>query len=288
MDLERLAARQDGVVTTAQAVSHGVTRWTVHRQAGAGRWKRLRQSTWLLPGFPMSWRVRCRAAAMAHRAAVLTGMAAVRWWGMAGDDWLEQVELTVPTGSGRGGPGVVLRRRSVDPADVVDVAGLRVLLPLAAVLDCVGRRPQPAIVAVMEAGMRDGHFTLEQLARSVSGTRALAAFLLVDVRSQSAPETWLRLLLHGGGLWWQPQVHVVHDGRDHVVDLGDPDARIGADVDGYEWHGFRSAFKAGLRRGVRVRLARFDRLVFSPADIRDFPASTLRACRELAAQARAA
>src|SRR5262249_3291902 len=77
------------------------------------------------------------AVAWAGTGAVASGLTAAWWWGLR--DWAPgAVEVTVPrTRSRRCQVGVLLRRRDLDPADLVVVRGLAVTaLPLT-VLDAV-------------------------------------------------------------------------------------------------------------------------------------------------------
>ncbi len=243
------------------------------------------RAVWLLPGFTITWRVRCRAAlARLHPDGVVSHIAAARLWGWYGDDFLEAVHVTVPLRAGRArAAGIVVHRANLPRVDRTRIGGLPVTTPLRTVLDCARARSLVSAVIVIECALRSGLVGLEELAAALGGLAGLPgcmqawhAFELADVRSESGPETELRLLLHEHAIWWQPQVVI---GR-HRVDLGDEELGVGAEVDGYAWHSDRVSFGRDRRRGRRVFINGMDLLHFTATEPRDFPASTVRDVRD--------
>lgn len=284
-ELVRHAREADGVVTTADAIVAGMSRAAVGRRDAAGTWRRVGRAVWLLPGFAISWRVRCRAAlARVHPEAAVSHIAAARLWGWYGDDLLEAVHVTVPVRAGRTrGAGVVVHRADLPSRDYATMGGIPLTTPMRTVLDCARTRPLVSAVVVIESALRSGLVGLEELAKSPVGLAGLPgcaqawhAFELADIRSESGPETELRLLLHENAIWWQPQILI---GR-HRVDLGDEELGVGAEVDGYAWHSDRVSFGRDRRRGRRVFINGMDLLHFTAEEPRRWPASTVRDVRD--------
>ncbi len=78
-----LLARQDGLITLAQATSHGMSARTVQRRVGTGEWERLCPRVYLVAGHPLTDAARVRAVGLwAGDRAAVSGPAAAWWHGM--------------------------------------------------------------------------------------------------------------------------------------------------------------------------------------------------------------
>lgn len=83
VSIDRLVARQGGVVALWQAVESGLSAATVQRRAREGSWRRLHPGVYLLGGHRYTDEVRVRAAWLwAGPRAAVTGAAAAYWHGM--------------------------------------------------------------------------------------------------------------------------------------------------------------------------------------------------------------
>ena len=92
--LPRLAARQHGVFTRAQALALGVTPRTADRRARTGTWELLYPAVYRLAGAPVTWRQSLLAACFAWGdGAVISHRAAGALWGLP--DRKACIELTV-------------------------------------------------------------------------------------------------------------------------------------------------------------------------------------------------
>src|SRR5262249_7457899 len=123
--IERWAASRDGVLTLDEAVRGGLSRRQVRHRVHTGEWTKLYPTVYLVdrrdPDQPATTRA---AVAWAGTRAVASGLTAAWWWGLR--DWAPgAAEVTVPhVRALRCPPGVVLRRRDLDPVDLVVVRGL--------------------------------------------------------------------------------------------------------------------------------------------------------------------
>jgi Transcriptional regulator, AbiEi antitoxin/AbiEi antitoxin C-terminal domain len=130
--IEELVNSRDGVVTQDEAVRGGLTPRQIRYRVRSGQWARLHPGVYHVGRREPDQRVDTRAAvAWAGAGAVASGLTAAWWWGLR--DWAPAAaEVTVPRArSLRLRSGVVLRRRNLDPVDLVVLRGLPVTaLPL--------------------------------------------------------------------------------------------------------------------------------------------------------------
>ena len=92
----RLAATQDGVITRAQLVEHGLRPGLLADRVRQGRWQRAFPGVAVVHGGPLTWRTRARAALLyCGRGAALSHSAAAYHWGMSRSE-PRLVEISVP------------------------------------------------------------------------------------------------------------------------------------------------------------------------------------------------
>lgn len=104
-------------------------------------------------------------------------------------------------------PGLSCRVMQMEAGDVCEVHGVRVTSPLRTALDLAASSPLPRAVAVLEAFVRAGIVSTCEIAERVRhmagrrGVRVLReALSVMDARSESPPETAVRLRLDEAGL----------------------------------------------------------------------------------------
>jgi hypothetical protein len=116
--LHALLARQDGLVTAAQAARRGLPGRTLRWQAQHDAWERVAPRVFLAPGHVWTDRARVRSAGLwAGERAVVSGPAAAWWYGMLARA-PDAIEVTCPRGLGlRPYPGVRVRRRDLAAVD---------------------------------------------------------------------------------------------------------------------------------------------------------------------------
>ncbi len=131
----------DGVITLAQAQQAGLSKQAVYRRVRSGKWLRCSRGVYFADDRPFTDAARIRAAVWsAGPNAVASGLAAA-WWHEVTKYAPDPVEVTIPrNGHHPKQHGVTLRRRDLDPQDVVERRGLRVTaLPLT-VVEAAARR----------------------------------------------------------------------------------------------------------------------------------------------------
>jgi len=140
---------------------------------------------------------------------------------------------------------VVSGERTVTKDDLMVVGGVLTTTPLRTALDLGRFRRRDHALAALDALLRLGAFTREELLAAVErfakqrGVRQLRWLVpLVDARSESYGESALRLRWYDAGLPTpQLQISVLVDGREVFrLDIGLEELLFAAEYDGEQWH----------------------------------------------------
>lgn len=187
--------------------------------------------------------VRCRAAALLLPPSIaLSGLSAAWWYGIrfAGKD--NRVVAASPRIVHVDGPrGVVIHQTPLALQDVAIVSGLTITSPARAAWDVATLEDCSTAVATIDAMLHSGVLQTSALTTRIalSGglwrvSRARHVLSLVDGRSESRPESRLRVTFIDAGLPPAvPQYEVRKDGTFVArVDLAWPAARVAVEYDG--------------------------------------------------------
>ena len=275
---QRLLTRQDGVVTTAQALSCGFTRSAVHHRVASGRWQRVAERVLVTSSGPPSARQLLRAGLLAggpHSA--LTGPTACRLLGLhAVPD--ERVHVAVPRSVRRPASGWLVPHPTTRPFVPLRADGLPVVPAARAVVDtCLALTSLGSVRALVAEAVQRSRCTVEQLVRGLDdapqqGSQQLRKALEeVALGARSRPEAvLLRALRRLRGL---PPFELNAD----VIDdagrwLARPDVvfraqRLVAEVDGQRWHLSPERWRADVERHTRLEAAGWTVLRYPAAQV---------------------
>ena len=133
--LAAIAARQHGVLTSAQLRAAGVAPRAVSRRVADGRLRRLHRGVFLLGPLFGPWTTQMAAVLACGQGAVLSHRSAAALWGIH-RAWLGVPEVTVLEGGSRGGVGVrVYRTTRLDLRETRRREGVPVTAPARTLLD---------------------------------------------------------------------------------------------------------------------------------------------------------
>ena len=266
-----------GVFVGAHAVAEGVL---TRHQLQNGPYLRVLHGVYADPSLERDHRLRCRAAALLMpSAAVLGGRSAAALMGAPAPGYGDPVTVVVPPGSRWRGPqGVRVHTADVAASDVrVDEEDIRFTGPARTAWDVGTLEATGTAVGVLDAMVRSGLLDVGSLRlmqeRPVGpwrSRRARRAFELVDGRSESPPESWVRVACVLSGLPVPvPQFQVMADGAWLArVDLAWPEQRLIVEYDGeHHFEGLQIAkddvrLRSLVEAGWRV-------IRLSAADLRD-------------------
>lgn len=289
MSLDHLLRRQGGVVTLRQAVELGVSRQTVQRRVQEGSWERLHPGVHLVGGHRLTDEVRTRAAWLwassgGRDDAAVSGPAAAYWHGLI-ERAPRDVELTVPhRRKPRAQPGLVVRRRDLQPADLVGRRDIRLTAVPLTVLETAVALPDGSSF-LDRALQRHVRFPTAYRAfcrnMGMTGSSAAGRLLVAAAdRADSAAERLLVRILRDAGITGWVLGHPFGPWR---IDLAFPREKVAVEVDGWAWHVDAQRFANDRRKQNALVRAGWDPLRFTWHDLDGRPAAVLdEVCETLA------
>jgi very-short-patch-repair endonuclease len=271
--LDEYLRQHDGVITLAQARRAGFSHDAVNRRVRSGKWLRCSPGVFFVDDRPFTDAARIRTAVWAYGGrAVASGLAAAWWHGLTRFT-PEAIEITVPRVSNhRKRSGTRLRRRDLDPKDIVERKGLRVTaLPLTVVEAAVTRGGGAKL---MDSALQR-HVELEQLWRahlrnkgrhgSPAARRLLQA--ASDGARSEAERLLVKLLRDNGITGWKTNYPV----GGYKVDVAFPKQKVAIETDGWAFHSSQEDFQNDRERQNKIALLGWQVLRFTWLDLTEYP-----------------
>jgi very-short-patch-repair endonuclease len=269
-----LLARQDGLITAAQAAQCGLGERALQRRVCDEGWRRVAPRVFLAGGRRLTDRARVRAAGLwAGDRGVISGPAAAWWHGMPAVV-PARIEMTVPRRLGlRGYPGVRVRRRDLPAVDTVLSDGIRCTAAQLTALETAIALPDGS--AFLDRALQK-HVRFEHLYQAYcrnmgarGGARIAALLIAAADRADSAAERLLISLLRASGLTgWERGLPF----EGWTIDIAFPEAKLAIEVDGWAWHTDVDRFRADRRKGNALVRAGWRLLRFTWHDLTTRPA----------------
>jgi very-short-patch-repair endonuclease len=184
--LNKLAAAQRGLFSSAQAAAIGMRYAQLSRAEAAGQLRRVRRGVYAVAGAPRSqWEDIVAAALAAGPEAVVSHQSAAA---VHGFEFAERrsVELSVPAGSRSRLTGIVLHRvTDLSARDIIERRGVLVTTPCRTLVDLAGRLGPVLTEKTLDEGLVQRRWTVSDLVECLARAR------------QNAPgRTWLESCLH--------------------------------------------------------------------------------------------
>jgi Protein of unknown function (DUF559) len=274
-----------GVFLGSHAVAEGLV---TARQLKSGLYRRLLQNVYADPALTPDHRLYVRGAMLTiPDHAVIAGRSAAAWYDAEFAGATEPVLVVVPPGSSWRGPrGLRVHRSALGGHEIRtidDVEGIvRLTTPLRTAWDLATLETTATAVGYLDAMVRAGHLeevTLRRMGRPGSwrNTRIAKVMPLVDGRSQSPPESWVRVACARAGLPMPvPQFVVTAAGRWlGQVDLAWPEHRVIVEYEGPH-HFDELQIRKDDRRYARFVAAGWRVIRLSAIDLRDMDAVIAR------------
>lgn len=271
--LADLLRDHDGVITLAQAQRVGLGRDDVHYRVRTGQWRQCARGVFFAADRQFSDNARIRVGVWGYGDdAVATGLSAA-WWHRLTQYAPDTVEVTVPRHRRLvRQPGTRLRRRDLDPAEVVERDKLRVTSIPLTVVEAVARRGGGA--KLMDSALQR-HVDLPALWRAHlnnkgrHGSPAARALLrAAEDGTRSAAERLLAKLLREAGITgWKANYRVCG----YQVDYGFPHIKLALETDGWAFHSDVEDFHRDRVRQNALILAGWTVLRFTWLDLTEYP-----------------
>jgi hypothetical protein len=276
--------------------SHAVAEGAVTRnQLQSGLYRRLMHNVYADPRLVADHRLFARGALLLlPEEAVLGGRTAAAWYGAAFASATDAVLAVAPPNTAWRGPrGVRVHRRPLgvhDLASLEDEGGVvRLTSPLRTAWEICALETTANAVALLDGMTRAGHLDAASLGQLVVSTRGqwgsrrvAKVAPLVDGRSESPPESWVRVACVRAGLPAPvPQFDVVEGGEFlGRVDFAWPEQRLIVEYEG-AYHFDELQIRRDDGRYQRLLAAGWRVIRLSAADLRDMDAVVARIAREL-------
>lgn len=288
--LDDYLRRHDGVITRAQALTAGISDDAISRRVRSGHWLRCAPGVFFVDDRAFSDAARVRSAVWSYGpAATASGLAAAWWLGIT-HYAPETVEVTVPKVSNhRKRDGIRVRRRDLQPQDIVERGGLRVTaLPLT-VIEAATRRGGGA--RLMDTALQR-HVELKKLwdahlrNKGRHGSPAARILLLAaeDGARSQAERLLVKLLRRNKITGWKANCPVAG----YKVDIVFPAARLAIEVDGWAYHSSADDFENDRKRQNAISLLGYQILRFTWLDLTEYPDRVLAEIRNALLSRRAA
>jgi very-short-patch-repair endonuclease len=257
------------------------------RQLRSPAFTKLFHNVYVPAQLPVTHELRCRAVALiAPPTATLTGVSAAATYGYHFAQPFEPVEfLVTDTRRFTAKRGVRIRRSTLGPPEGLPWQGIRLATPLRATLDVLREtefpRTLPRVVSWLDVLLRDGfvdHWELSRYLRSRRDqgvVRARKALSLANPRSESLPESEIRVWLRLGGLSPEPEIGFLG----FRIPLCFPNRRLAIEYDGPR-DGDPARANGDAWRRQRLRAEGWEFVIVTPEGLRDDPEGMVETVRQ--------
>ncbi len=189
-----LAARQDGLLTTADAEACGLTVARRKGRLATGRWETYVRGVYRLAGSPETWRQRVRAAqlSVAGAGGVASHVSSGALHGLLAPSVLPHV--TVPPNASARCPIAKVHRAAVDRGDTVVVDGIRTTSPSRVVVEMAALFDRPHLETLVDDALCNGKASAASILRALdrAGGHRPGRVLL-----RSVLEVWTEVITPG-------------------------------------------------------------------------------------------
>jgi hypothetical protein len=284
-DLLCHAARRHGVFTFDEWTAHGLSPNQLARDVKRGSIERIHPSVYRVAGSPATWRAEVMAAvAGAGPHALVSHRSAAAMWSLAGVSG-RTIDVTVPRHLRVRRRGAIVHEcldlPSQDHSEIdgIPVTGIhRTLLDVCryAVPERAGDQLDDAVRRNLTSYLATATW-LEGVARQgVRGVRRLRGLLAERPGGTVPPGSTfeaqaLRVLAHHGLPEPSRQVKVVCGAHVFSIDFGWPDALVGIEADGREFHTLTSQIEHDHWRQNLIQLEGWLLLRYTPTALRTRP-----------------
>jgi len=289
--LERIARRQMGLFTRAQARESSFTAKMIRARVRSGAWQPVNGRVLANVGVRLTPRIRDRAAQLAVPGSVLAGASAARVWGIPTPDAAPCLALTRD-----GHPslsGVRLLRTAIDRRDILMSDGSALTSRERTVFDCLRLLPVEEAADLLDRALQQRWITIENLTlRLHAHVGRLGAGqirrLLRSVRAgtRSSAERLLAKLLRGAGIdGWVANLTIADERG--IIGVGDfvfGRARLVVEIDGFAFHTTPDRFQRDRERQNRLVAAGWTVLRFTWRDLNERPDHVIRTIRAMLAR----
>lgn len=286
--LRRIAARQLGLFTRAQAMECGFSARQIRWRVDAGEWQRVLGRVLAPAGLPLSPLVLDRAGPLAVIGGVIAGQSAARTWGMVVP--ATATYLAISRERNPSLRGITYLRTDVERREIYGWEGAAVTSAPRTVSDCLRILPEMAAVNLLDQALQRNWVTLpyliEQQQRWTGFKGSAQSRRLIQAASKgthSAGERLAAKLLTSAGIrLWRANV-AIHD-ADGLIGIGDfvfDAERLVLEIDGMAHHVTAQQFQRDRERQNRLVAAGWTVLRFTWWDLDRTPGAIVATVEQM-------
>lgn len=260
--LNRIAARNFGLFTRAQATECGYSEYQIRHRLRCGDWQVVLGRTLAPSGLTITTAIRDRAAQLSVPGSILAGASAARVLRVGVPD--DRTFLYVGPHGRMRLPGVVALHSTPDRRDVNLFQGLPAVTIQNALVECLLWLPERAAIDLLDRGLQRGWLVVSEFDRRVENRRGTRGYLrlaamrdLIRGGERAESERRLTALLREAGITgWAANVPIYDDeGLMGVVDVAFKRERAAIEVDGFAFHAEPDRFERDRERQNRITRA---------------------------------
>jgi very-short-patch-repair endonuclease len=270
--IERLTDRQLGHVTRAQLLAHGMSQQAIRTRIRRGDLIRVHHGVYAVGHVPKHAHARSLAAVLAcGDGAALSHAAAAALWDVL--EWPATLEVTASSYHRR--KRITTHRSSTLTAkDIRKRHGVPVTSPARTVLDLQPRLTDARLQRVVNDLRIAGHLSKTAFSDLCARSTKVNALLGDSERpTRSPPEDRFKAFLTRRGLP-HPEFNVTIDGRE--VDALYREQKLIVEIDSWDYHGDRPAFRRDRRKDGRALASGYRTLRVVTDQLDDETAETIR------------
>lgn len=268
--LDRLAARQLGLVTRRQLLALGMTEWQLRWRLECRFLVPVRHGVYRLAGTPITWEQVVLAAALAAgEPSVISHSTAAAVWDLKHSD-RHTAGIHVTADRLVRAEGVTGHRSKLTDRERTIHRSIPVTVPERTIVDLAGVLDDRQLAECVDDGLRRRLIGLRRLRELVEeagasrhGRRLLAPLhqLLADRDPgyRCGDSDWEQAMDRQWDLLGLPQAirqfRVTAEGRSYRIDRALPEIKVGVEWDGFDIHGTRSAFDHDCERRADLTAA---------------------------------
>jgi very-short-patch-repair endonuclease len=285
----RIASRQHGVVSRAQAIAAGMSPRAIQHRVVNDLWAVLHPGVYLMPGVPAGWEQE-EIAACLWAQGLASHRAAARLWDLPGLASYGRCEVTVTHCHLPPRCGIVVHYTSrLLPHHITRSKGIPVTTIERTLVDLGAVVSRSRVAMAVDDALRRRITTLGKFTKCLaeSGGRGrrgagvirpiLADRAGIDRAPESPLETKLLALLRRSPLPMPELQYEIWDGPLFVarVDFAYPERKLAIEVDGFRFHSGRESFDRDRRRLSAISALGWRLQLVTKADIDDCPDATI-------------
>lgn len=259
-EIERVAARQHGVFSRAQAMEAGLSVKMIETRLTSGAWLRMATSVYAIAAVPPNWERQVSAALLSRPGAVAAGSTAAYLQSFDGIRQGRPVVMTAMTGNSRSPIARVIRSRVFDDVAQEIVRGFPTTTIPETLVTLAATTSAPRIESILDSLLGANRLEIDDLLDVIDRRRGFPGIVMLrELAAERSSQAYqppmselerllFRVLDHNRVPSVVRQMPFAFESVDMTVDAYIPRWRLIVEADGRRWHIRVADFERDRRR----------------------------------------